>query len=70
MSKQSTIVLYKTEISEIKAKMQKTQARFNPEDYKSCNKYPSSMHEELYEKYMKSYENEVKQLAELISELI
>ena len=70
MSKQSTIVLYKTEIAEIKAKMQKMQARFNAEDYKNCNKYPSFMHEELHEKYMNSYKNEVKQLEELISELI
>ena len=70
MSKQSTIALYKSEIAEIKVKMQKMQARFNAEEYKSCNKYPSFMHEELHEKYMNSYKNEVKQLENLILELV
>ena len=70
MSKQSTIALYKAEIVEIKAKMQKMQARFETEDYKNCKKYPSFMHEELHEKYMNSYKNEVKQLEELILELV
>ena len=70
MSKQSTIALYKLEIVEIKVKMQKMQARFETEEYKSCNKYPSFMHEELHEKYMNSYKNEVKQLESLILELI
>ena len=70
MSYQSTIALYKAEIAEIKVKMQKMQARFNAEDYKNCNKYPSFMHEELHEKYINSYKNEVKQLESLILELI
>ena len=70
MSKQSTIALYKAEIAEIKVKMQKMQARFDAEDYKNCNKYPSFMHEELHEKYINSYKNSIKQLEELILELI
>lgn len=70
MSKQSTIALYKSQIAETKVKMQKMQARFETEEYKNCNKYPSFMHEELHEKYINSYKNEVKQLESLILELI
>ena len=70
MTNKSLVALYKEEIAEIKVKMQKMQTRFNAEDYKSCNKYPSFMHEELHEKYMNSYKNEVKQLERLILELI
>ena len=70
MSKQSTIALYKSEIAEVKAKMQKRQARFNAEDYKSCNKYPSFMHEEMNEKIINSYKNDIEQLEKLILELV
>ena len=70
MSKQSTIALYKSQIAETKVKMQKMQARFETEEYKSCKKYPSFMHEEMHEKCMNSYKNKVKQLEELILELI
>ena len=70
MTNKSLVALYNSEIAEIKVKMQKMQARFNAEDYKNCNKYPSFMHEELHEKYMNSYKNEVKQLESLILELI
>ena len=70
MSKQSTVELYKSQIAETKAKMQKMQARFETEEYKSCNKYPTFMHEEMHEKYINSYKNEVKQLEKLILELV
>ena len=70
MTNKSLVALYKAEIAEIKVKMQKMQARFNTKDYKNCNKYPSFMHEELYEKYINSYKNEVKQLEALILELV
>ena len=70
MSNKSLVALYKSEIAEIKVKMQKMQARFETEDYKNCNKYPSFMHEELHEKYMNSYKNSIKQLENLILELI
>ena len=70
MSIQSTIILYKTEIAEIKVKMQKRQARFETEDYKNCNKYPSFMHEEMNEKIINSYKNDIEQLENLILELV
>ena len=70
MSKQSTIALYKSEIAEIKAEMQKRQARFETGEYKNCNKYPSYMHEEMNEKIMNSYKKSIKQLEKLILELV
>ena len=73
MTNKSLVALYEEEIAEIKVKMQKMQTRqirFYAESYKSCDKYPSFMHEELHEKYMNSYKNEVKQLESLILELI
>lgn len=70
MSKQSTVALYKSQIAEIKVKMQKSQARFETEEYKSCNKYPSFMREEMQEKIMNSYKNDIEQLENLILELV
>lgn len=70
MSKQSIVTLYKSQIAETKVKMQKMQARFETEEYKNCNKYPSFMNEELHEKYMNQYANSIKQLEKLILELI
>ena len=70
MTNKSLVALYKSEIAEIKVKMQKMQARFETEDYKNCNKYPSFMHVEMHEKFMNSYKNEVKQLENLILELV
>ncbi len=70
MSKQSTVALYKSQIAEVKVKMQKMQARFETEEYKNCNKYPSFMHEELHEKYMNQYTKSIEQLEKLILELI
>ena len=70
MTNKSLVALYKSQIAEVKAKMQKRQARINAEDYKSCNKYPSFMHEEMNEKIINSYKNEIKQLENLILELV
>ena len=70
MTNKSLVVLYKSQIAETKVKMQKMQVRFETEEYKNCNKYPSFMHKELHEKYMNSYKDEIKQLENLILELI
>ena len=70
MSKQSTVALYKSQIAEIKVKMQKRQARFEAEEHKNCNKYPSFMHEEMQEKIINSYKNDIEQLEKLILELV
>lgn len=70
MSKLSTVALYKSQIAEAKENMQNMQARFETEEYKNCNKYPSFMHEELHEKYMNQYANSIKQLEKLILELV
>lgn len=70
MTNQSIIELYKSQIAEIKVKMQKMQARFETKEYKNCNKYPSFMHEELHEKYMNQYTKSIEQLEKLILELL
>ena len=70
MTKQSTVDLYKSQIAETKVKMQKSKARFATEEYKNCNKYPSFMHEEMQEKIINSYKNDIEQLENLILELI
>lgn len=70
MSKLSTVALYKAEIAETKVKMKKMQARFETKGYKNCNKYPSFMHEEMHEKYINSYKDEIEQLERLILDLV
>lgn len=70
MNNQSIIELYKSQIAEIKVKMQKSQARFETEEYKNCNRYPSYMHEELHEKYMNQYTKSIEQIEKLILELL
>lgn len=70
MSNKSLVVLYKSQIAEAKAKMQKMQARFETEEYKNCDKYPSFMHEEMHEKYMNQYAKSIEQLEKLILELV
>lgn len=70
MTNQSIIELYKSQIAEIKVKMQKMQARFETEEYKNCNKYPSFMHEEMHVKYMNQYTKSIEQLEKLILELL
>lgn len=70
MTNKSLVVLYKSQIAETKENMQNMQARFETEDYKNCNKYPSFMQEELHEKYMNQYAKSIEQLEKLILELV
>ena len=69
MSNKSLVALYKSQIAETKVNMQNMQARFETEEYKNCNKYPSFMHEELHEKYINKYTKSIEQLEKLILEL-
>lgn len=70
MTNKSLVALYKSQIDETKVKMQKSKARFEAEEHKNCNKYPSFMREEMQEKIINSYKNDIEQLENLILELI
>lgn len=67
------IAIYKADIKATKLKMKKSKARykrFKTGEYKTCEKYPAYMHEEMQAKIIQGYERDIKQLETLILELV
>lgn len=69
MNNAKLISIYKADIKATQLKMQKSKARFETGEYKTCKKYPAYMHEELQAKIIQGYEQDIKQLKTLILEL-